>query len=312
MPPTLEPHVERETDLVGDVERAHQWSAERALGTAGDHPRRSGTPLLVNLKLRLKLALTGTPVGRLAENARWLTHVGRRRRHPELWDFYLDGRRTDLVLQHLVEPTWNCVDCGSHVGSVLALFRSLAPEGRHVAIEADEHKAVAIRRRFRDVEVHAVALGADTGWADFLVDRVRPGFSRVLPSGGPDERAQSVSVPVARLDDVIDHDVQLIKIDIEGAELPALRGAKSLLSRCQPVLLFECGTDESLRCFEYDRRALFSLLVEEHGYCVYSLIDFLYGRPPLTLAEFQKAGLYPFPGFNFLALPAGTPVTRRV
>lgn len=278
------------------------------------HERTSQDPpsaLLVELRLRLKLALVGTRIGRVAQRARWLAHSGRRRRHPELWDFYLDDERIELALEQLIEPTWNCVDCGSHVGSILAQFRVLAPRGRHVAIEADGRKAAALTRRFSDVDVHAVALGSDAGWADFLVDRARPGFSRLLPNGGA-SADRSVSVPVARLDDLIDHDVDLIKIDIEGAELPALRGAKGLLSRCTPVLLFECGTDESLEQFGYDRSELYSLLVDEFGYSVHSLTDFLYGRPPMTLAEFHKAGLYPFPGFNYLALPAGTPVDRRL
>jgi FkbM family methyltransferase len=264
------------------------------------------------LTLRLKHQLVGTLVGRVAQRVRWAGYAGHRRRHPELWDLYLESERTDLVLRHLVGPTWNCVDCGAHVGAVLASLRSLAPKGRHVAIEADEQKAAAIRRRFPEVEVHAVALGSHPGRAEFLIDRSRPGFSRLVPAGGSAAHDRTVSVPVAPLDDLVHHDVQLIKIDIEGAELPALQGARDLLSRCHPALLFECGTDESLRSFGYDRDALFSFLVDDAGYAIHSMVDFLYGRPPMTVAEFQKAGLYPYPGFNYLALPAGTPTTRRL
>jgi FkbM family methyltransferase len=277
---------------------------------APDHRTTTGTALVAGL--RVKHLLVGTPVGRVMQRVRWLASAGRRRRHPELWDLYLESERTDLVLRHLVEPTWNCVDCGAHVGSVLASIRSLAPDGHHVAIEADGQKAATLRRRFPDVVVHAVALGSHPGRADLLIDRSRPGFSHLVPAGGAPEHGRTVSVPVARLDDLVHHDVQLIKIDIEGAELSALRGARDLLTRCHPAVLFECGTDESLRTFGYDRAALYSFLVDDHGYAIHSMIDYLYGRPPMTLPEFQKAGCYPYPGFNYLALPAGTPTARRL
>ena len=43
-----------------------------------------------------------------------------------------------------------------------------------------------------------------------------------------------------RLDDVIQHDVGFIKIDVEGHELAVLRGSNSLIGRSRPILLVEC------------------------------------------------------------------------
>jgi hypothetical protein len=49
-----------------------------------------------------------------------------------------------------------------------------------------------------------------------------------------------VNVPMITLDELCFNDpVALIKIDIEGMELDALRGAGKLLRRCHPVIYFE-------------------------------------------------------------------------
>jgi FkbM family methyltransferase len=47
------------------------------------------------------------------------------------------------------------------------------------------------------------------------------------------------SVPVLRLDDIGLTDVSAIKIDVEGAELEMLRGARSTLQNCRPSLSIE-------------------------------------------------------------------------
>ncbi|WP_028312807.1 FkbM family methyltransferase [Derxia gummosa] len=44
---------------------------------------------------------------------------------------------------------------------------------------------------------------------------------------------------LARLDDVLDGDLHLLKIDVEGHEEKVLRGAAGLLARCKPLVVFE-------------------------------------------------------------------------
>jgi FkbM family methyltransferase len=53
------------------------------------------------------------------------------------------------------------------------------------------------------------------------------------------EDAHPVSVRTTTIDSLNLTGITMIKLDVEGAELPALRGAKSTLDTCRPILLIE-------------------------------------------------------------------------
>jgi FkbM family methyltransferase len=97
-------------------------------------------------------------------------------------------------------------------------------------------------RRLPNVERHALALGEQAGSAPLVVDSTNMGGS-TLARGGR-ETQQSVPVRVERLDDLVDQGLDLrglcfVKIDVEGHEAAALRGARCTLGREQPLLVFE-------------------------------------------------------------------------
>lgn len=258
--------------------------------------------------LYLKHRLTGTAAEPVLVQAAWLLSARRRQRHPELWAMYLEDRRMRTVLTHLIQPSWSCVDVGAHIGSVLVQLLRLAPLGHHIAFEPSPWKADWLASRFGGAEIHRSAVGEAPGRADFYEDLERPGFSGL---GRPGPKTRTYEVPVETLDRVIgERSVQFVKLDVEGAELPALKGATATLERSRPSLLFECGPPAVLEPFGYTRGDLHQFLVDGNGYRIYSMEDFLYGREPMSLAEFRKAGTYPFPGFNYVALPQDTPVRR--
>lgn len=77
------------------------------------------------------------------------------------------------------------------------------------------------------------ALGAEKGRATVVDDPTRQGNtgSRYLRPGG--------DVTVVPLDDYGLHNLDFLKLDVEGSELAALRGATETIQRCRPVVMIE-------------------------------------------------------------------------
>ncbi|CAH2708663.1 FkbM family methyltransferase [Xanthomonas campestris pv. nigromaculans] len=82
------------------------------------------------------------------------------------------------------------------------------------------------------IELIPCALGEADGELPFLHEGGHGGQLVLVPSG----QAHCHNVPVRRLDDLLDRTPTLIKMDIEGAELGALRGASAHIAKGRPTL----------------------------------------------------------------------------
>jgi FkbM family methyltransferase len=86
----------------------------------------------------------------------------------------------------------------------------------------------------------------------------------------------------------------LIKIDTEGSELNVLRGARHVLAKYHPAIVFECRSADGYRSDVH------SFLLEM-GYLVAGLpLHKLHGSQPLSLSEFEASDID-----DFIALPNG-------
>lgn len=253
----------------------------------------------------LKYELIRTPLERPLLRLRRALRYLQRHRHPELREIYLEEGRIRLALERLVRPTSNCIDVGCHYGSMLSCFCRLAPLGRHVAFEVVPAKARFLRRKFPEVDVHELALSDRAGTASFFVHRKATGLSSLVqPRDGESDR---IEVETARLDDVLPvaRGYDLLKLDVEGAELPVLRGGRDTLARYRPVALFECGPGGP-QAFGYEPGDLHDFLTKAGlEYAVFFLKDFLEGGGAVGREEFQEgSSRYPFRAFNWLAVPS--------
>jgi FkbM family methyltransferase len=248
--------------------------------------------------LYFKSRLVGTKMGALAEKIRWLAGGLHRYKHPELREMHMEERRFPIVLKRLLREDSNVVDVGCHIGSFLSLAIALAPRGSHMAFEASPVKAAWLEAKFPQVKIMSRAVSDHAGVVQFQEDIKRPGYSRIGIGLG------ALEVQACTLDEILtDRRVDLIKLDIEGAELLALRGAERTINRNRPFLIFECGSEYSLDDLGISRRDLYVFVTEKLGYQIFSFSDFLFDKGDLTYSEFLKCGLYPFRAFNFVGLP---------
>lgn len=123
------------------------------------------------------------------------------------------------------------IDGGANIGMSVLFFKRAYPGSRIRAFEPDPgiypylEENVA-RNSLRDVVLERAAIGAADGTATFHADSM---YSSYLEGYAPppyhDREWHEVSVPVRRLRDLLDEPVDLLKLNIEGAETDALLDA---------------------------------------------------------------------------------------
>ena len=155
------------------------------------------------------------------------------------------------------------VDVGANVGQFSLLARRLYPAARIVAFEPLPTSAATFKRVFAGddrVVLHSCAVGKERGIATMHISAALDSSS-LLPIGSAQVRhfpqtaeAGTALVQVQRLDDVLNEDdlldTALLKLDVQGFELPALEGCERLVHRFAYVY-FECSFVEL-----YDGQAL--------------------------------------------------------
>jgi FkbM family methyltransferase len=188
---------------------------------------------------------------------------------------YLNGihefTATNIFLAQL-EPGMNVLDVGAHIGqfSVLA-SRAVGPRGRVMALEPVAATFERLRKNLKlnhCDNVHAINVGASEKRSVVPVylprDRNTSAASlqRERYSGDP----LMSEVSVATIDELCaGMTFDVVKIDIEGHEAAALRGARELLTRSRPVIVVELNdVDES-------GGSPTTELLRDHGYEIYEM-----------------------------------------
>lgn len=151
------------------------------------------------------------------------------------------------IRRHVAPGSW-FVDCGANIGYfTLLAARWIGPTGRVDAFEPDPlnlarlQTHLAINGMENVVRIHPVAVGDRPG--DLVLYHptreqdnhgMASAYASLLPS------ARSFTVPCVRLDEELDGVPDVVKMDIEGAELPAITGMAGLLrSERPPRLILE-------------------------------------------------------------------------
>ncbi|HSV79862.1 MAG TPA: FkbM family methyltransferase, partial [Ramlibacter sp.] len=186
---------------------------------------------------------------------------------------------------------------GAHIGAMIAQVARQCPDARIEAFEPIPEKVDRLRDKFPAVVVHQCALSDSQGTATFYVDLEQSAYSS-LARNSP--QAKEIQVAVRTLDSMTDAtDVDVVKIDVEGAELGVLRGATALLTRCRPVVMFESGPNELLGYGKVDLWQFF----HERQYGIYVPNRMAHTAAPMTCDCFLDSHAYPRRTTNYFAVP---------
>ena len=145
------------------------------------------------------------------------------------------------------------VDCGAHQGIMSVLFSFWAGDtGKIIAFEPSVANADLIRRNAElngrsNIEVHARALGANSGWKKFSSrDGTLLEERMLLPPADVEMIIQTIP-----LDQIIcERNVDFIKIDVEGCELELLQGAQKVMGAIPSF-------DLEVHCFLHEDKVAF-------------------------------------------------------
>lgn len=214
-------------------------------------------------------------------------------------------QQTVEVMRQVLRRDSNCVDIGAHNGDILHHMVAIAPAGTHHAFEPLPHLAAALSDRFPGVRVHQAAISDSNGQAEFQHVENAPAYSglrrRVYDRADP--RVVTIRVNVVALDDALPADERIVfmKIDIEGGEYHALKGAVSTIRRWRPVIVFEAG-NKSTGQYGVTPDDLYTLVTQTLGYDISTMGRWLAWRPAFTAEEFRY-NWNNGPDFYFIATP---------
>jgi len=159
--------------------------------------------------------------------------------------------QTKKAIAKVCRNNSNCIDVGCHTGEILDLMIKYAPNGRHYGFEPIPELYKQLQIKYADTlcTISNVALSNADGSTTFNYVISNPAYSGIKKRAYDRAHEQDTTIEVQSkmLDHVLlpGHKVDLIKIDVEGAEMLVLEGAKETIARNKPVIIFEHGLGAS-------------------------------------------------------------------
>lgn len=155
------------------------------------------------------------------------------------------------ILAEVAEPGMTAVDVGANIGyTTMTMARAVKPHGRVFAFEPAALAYAQLCRNLAEnnfdwVHTERCACGEVAGTAELNVANVSTEYSSLAPCWR-NFASHVEPVRVVRLDEQLEAPLDLVKVDVEGAEWPVLRGLGDLLSS-RPILVVEAWSEFTQR-----------------------------------------------------------------
>jgi FkbM family methyltransferase len=189
---------------------------------------------------------------------------------------------TSRALLHLIRPDDVVFDIGANIGWFTILLAKKVIRGTCHAFEPQPSvfdrlcRVCALNKVENRVVLNQLALGDHEGSVElYSFKHLGSGHASMSSLGRNDFTA--TSVPLLRVDTYLSKQgvskVDLIKIDVEGAELGVLRGAQTLLHHPDPPIWILEMNIETAKVFGYVPADLLRLLQENGNYRFYRVVQ---------------------------------------
>jgi FkbM family methyltransferase len=182
------------------------------------------------------------------------------------------------LLKELVENDSVVVDIGANIGYYTIVAASKAVSGHVYALEAlsflcEEIEQNILLNRLQNVNVYHYALGSrERDSLAYLSSEDNVGMSGLLPAenfSGETEKVHSLSLDQWKEAERIGK-IDIIKIDVEGAEYDVLSGMKDTLTALRPIIFIEV-IEHQLERFGSSMKDLYSF-IRSYNYNTYDIV----------------------------------------
>lgn len=145
------------------------------------------------------------------------------------------------------------LDIGAHVGRLSIQVAKLSPKIKVVSVEAESSNFKVLLRNIKNNRVKNIlplnlACSNKDGVIEFFVLGEASGGNSILRNGR--NASKKVEVISKKVDSIVKEmnlsEINLIKIDVEGAESLVLEGARKTISKFKPKIVFEAWTEKHL------------------------------------------------------------------
>lgn len=205
-------------------------------------------------------------------------------------------RLTLKLFNKILCPDSNCIDIGCFKGEILDEILKRSPQGTHFAFEPIPVFYRALEQKYKNrknLNILNVALSDKIGETLFNYVVNAPAYSGIKKRNydGKQPVIEELTVKTDTLDNIFknlksDLKIELIKIDVEGAEFKVLNGALDTIRNYKPMIIFEFGLGAS-EFYNTTPGDIFEFFNDKCNYSIYLIERFLDNSEPLTLQNFE-------------------------
>ncbi|WP_010273429.1 FkbM family methyltransferase [Paenibacillus senegalensis] len=184
------------------------------------------------------------------------------------------------LLHSIIKPDSVCMDIGANIGTISMVMSHLAPSGKVYSFEPSPVNFMYLEQNLLFNACHnveALHLGAYDVNKEMQFYDIEAGGGWSFVSNGTQQGTPNQKVTCIKIDDWVKQrklsSLDLIKMDVEGAEIHALRGARNTIKSFKPDLVIEFNPATVKVYFGENPFYLYKLLTSLYPYIYYIGFD---------------------------------------